>query len=243
MLLQILTMTDLTQYVWLIWSLLLLVIWLVLYFSLQTKLSKKKMLLVSVTTSFLGFTEPVFVPEYWTPPSLFDLAVRTGFDIESLIFSFAIGGIVVVLYDWLFRVRMSSMVISEQLHARHRFHYLALISAPLIFIILYGFTNLNPIYSAVISLTLGGLATWYCRPDLKRKMFTSAVIFTALYYLYFISLVSLFPEYVEKVWNLESLTGILITGIPIEELLFAASFGFIWSSLYEHLTWKTLKKI
>lgn len=39
----------------------------------------------------LGFTEPLFVPAYWNPPTLFDLAQRTGFDIESLIFTFAIG--------------------------------------------------------------------------------------------------------------------------------------------------------
>jgi hypothetical protein len=31
-------------------------------------------------------TEPLFVPDYWNPPSLFDLARRSGFDIESVIF-------------------------------------------------------------------------------------------------------------------------------------------------------------
>lgn len=43
------------------------------------------------TTPF-GLTEPLFVPNYWSPPSLFDLARSTGFDIESFIFSFGIGG-------------------------------------------------------------------------------------------------------------------------------------------------------
>jgi hypothetical protein len=28
------------------------------------------------------------VPEYWRPPSLFDLALKNGFDIESLLFAF-----------------------------------------------------------------------------------------------------------------------------------------------------------
>ena len=236
-------MFDLTQYVWLIWSLLLLGVWMILYFRIDNLANRKKMLIVSFLTALLGLTEPIFVPEYWSPPSLFNLALTTGFDIESLFFAFGIGGIAVVLYDWLFRVRMSSMVIPKQLHARHRFHYLALISAPLIFVLLYGFTNLNPIYSVIISFVLGGLFTWYCRPDLKKKMLISALLFTGLYYIYFLPLVIFFSGYVGVVWNLEVLSGILITGIPIEELLFAASFGFIWSSLYEHLTWKTLKKI
>ncbi len=47
----------------------------------------------SFATALLGLTEPIYVPRYWTPPSLFELAQRTGFDIESLIFAFAIRGI------------------------------------------------------------------------------------------------------------------------------------------------------
>lgn len=50
------------------------------------------MLYVSFLTSLLGLTEPIFVPKYWNPPSLFNLAQNTGFDIESLLFSFGIGG-------------------------------------------------------------------------------------------------------------------------------------------------------
>ena len=46
----------------------------------------------------LGLSEPLFVPGYWNPPSLFNLAQKTGFDIESILFSFAIGGIGSVLY-------------------------------------------------------------------------------------------------------------------------------------------------
>ncbi len=53
----------------------------------------------SVVTAVLGLTEPMCVPSYWNPPSLFELAQRTGCDIERLIFAFAIGGIGAVLYN------------------------------------------------------------------------------------------------------------------------------------------------
>lgn len=86
----------------------------------------------------------------------------------------------------------------------------------------------------------GGLFSWYCRPDLKKKMFTSAVIFLGIYFIYFFTLIAMYPGYVEKVWNLKVVSGILIFGIPMEELLFAISFGFIWSSIYEHITWKKI---
>lgn len=50
------------------------------------------MLRVSLLTAPFGLTEPLFVPEYWNPPSLFVLEQRTGFDLEIFIFCFGIGG-------------------------------------------------------------------------------------------------------------------------------------------------------
>jgi len=226
------------QYAWLVWSLMLLIVWLAVYFSLKGKESKREMLVVSLWTSLLGLTEPLFVPEYWSPPSLFDLALKTGFDIESLIFSFGIGGIAVVLYERIFRIQHSAMLAKERDSSRHRFHIWALLSAPAVLAVLLIATNLNPLHSAIIAMVIGGLATWYCRPDLKKKMITSAFIFLTLYFFYFLTLLSISPGYVERVWNLKAISGILIFGIPLEELMFAFAFGFIWSSVYEHFTWR-----
>ena len=230
------------QLAWLSWSLILILIWVVIYTLLKNNVSKKEMLVVSLWTAFLGFTEPFFVPTYWNPPSLFDLAHRTGFDIESFIFSFGIGGIAVIAYDRIFRLRDKKVPPHERMSPRHRYHLLALISAPVIFVVLFFTTTLNPIYSAIIAMIAGGLATWYCRPDLKSKMFTSALIFLGIYFVYFQSLIALYPGYVEQVWNLKALSGVLVLGIPLEELLFAASFGFLWSSVYEHFAWRKLRQ-
>lgn len=228
------------QYVWFFWNLILLAIWTVIYFSLKNKQSKKEMLLVSLFTLPLGLTEPIFVPRYWNPPSLFNLAQTTGFDIESLLFSFGIGGIAVVIYELFFKLKHKKMSNQEMHKMRHKYHLFAIFSAPVIFLALFLFTNLNPIYSTIIALLSGGLFTWYCRPDLKKKMFFSAFLFLAIYFVYFLLLIFVFPDYVEKVWNLPAISGILILGIPLEELLFAFSLGFLWSSIYEHLKWKML---
>jgi len=231
------------QYAWLIWSLLLIAVWLTVYFSLIGKDKKREMFVVSLWTSLLGLTEPLFVPEYWSPPSVFDLALRTGFDIESLIFSFGIGGLAVVLYERIFRTKHQTISQTEQHDPHHRFHLWAIASAPIIFIILLIATSLNPLHSAIIAMIGGGLFTWYCRPDLKKKMLVSAIIFLGLYFVYFLTLIAMYPGYVERVWNLRAISGILILGVPLEELAFALSFGFIWSSIYEHLTWRKIKNI
>ena len=87
----------------------------------------------------------------------------------------------------------------------------------------------------------GGIAAMICRPDLTRKIWISGLLFTGLYFIYFTSLNIIFPKYVEHVWTLENLSGLVIIGIPLEEYLFAFGFGMYWSSLYEHLTWHRLQ--
>jgi len=228
------------QYTWFIWSLLLLFVWLIVYLSLSSKEERREMLIMSGVTSIFGLTEPLFVPEYWSPPSLFDLAMKTGFDIESLIFTFAAGGIVFAIYQLLLHKKHQSIPKSVRHSLKHRFHYIALWSAPVIAVVLLLGTSLNPIYAFIIATIIGGLFTLYCRPDLGKKILISTILFFAIYYVYFLTLIQMVPGYVEKVWNLKELSGFLITGVPLEELLFAFIVGFYWSSMYEHVTWRKL---
>jgi hypothetical protein len=226
------------QYVWFIWSLIILALWAVIY--LLRKESRKEMLKMSLITMPFGFTEPLFVPEYWFPPSLFDLAIKTGFDIESLIFSFAIGGIGTVLYNLIFKRSLAEIPHNERNHNRHRLHIYILFVPAIVFLILALFTSLNHIYCGIIALFIGGLSTLYCRPDLKTKIWVGGILFTVLYFIYFGSILLFYPQYVELYWNLDKLTHILFFGVPIEELLFAFTFGMYWSGLYEHLYWRKL---
>lgn len=92
------------RYTWLMWAAAFMLPW-VLVFVVQPAL-RRPMVWASVLTAPFGLTEPLFVPAYWNPPSLFDLAQRTGFDIESLIFCFAIGGLGVAGYRALVPVRL-----------------------------------------------------------------------------------------------------------------------------------------
>jgi len=209
------------QYVWLIWSLFTLLVWLILYLSKPA--FRKEMMSISLGTMLLGFTEPLFVPEYWNPPTLFDLAQRTGFDIESLIFTFAIGGTGSVLYKAIYKRNVAKMEITEMGHSRHRFHIYILTSPIPIFLFLAVFTELNHIYCGVIAMFAGALLTLYCRPDLKWKIWVGGLLFLVYYFVFFLSLLTVVP-------------------IPIEELLFAFSFGMLWSSLYEHILWYKIIK-
>ena len=224
------------SYAYLIVSTFLLFVWLFLYW--RNPNSRKKIVVISLLTAPLGLTEPIFVPSYWLPFTLFDLARQTGFDLESLLFSFAVGGIIAVLYESLWGKVRKPVNVHEMHQGRHKFHRLALISPLISFVFLYFLTPFNPIYSTILAMTVGAVATWFCRPDLLRAMLTGSILFLMLYFLVFlVGFVWLFPGYVEAVWNLPAISGILVAGVPIEELLFAVSLGAMWSSVYEHFSW------
>jgi hypothetical protein len=223
------------HYVWLFWSSAFLVPWAALYF-LQPDF-RREMLQVSLATSLLGVTEPIFVPEYWNPPSLFELARRTGFDIESLVFSFAIGGAGAVMYNALARRSLRPLPHGERHGNRHRFHRVALLVPYVAFVPLY-FIPWNPIYPSIVCLALGAAANVACRPDLARNTFTGVFLFLGLYALFMLMLVWFAPGYIEQVWNLPALSGVLVGGIPLEELAFGFAFGLYWAGVYEHVTWR-----
>lgn len=219
---------------WLIWSSAFLVPWLALH--LLNPHLRRVMWRTSAVTTLLGLTEPLFVPVYWNPPSLFELARRTGFDIESLIYAFAIGGVGSVLYHTLGRQDLVSASAEERAEPRHRFHRAALLGPFVVFVPLY-FLPWNSIYPAITSLVIGAIASVICRPGLLTKTVIGGVLFLALYAVFMLGLKWIAPGYIEEVWNLPALSGGLVYGIPPEELLFGFAFGLYWTGAYEHFTW------
>jgi hypothetical protein len=223
------------QYTWLIWSLIFLLIWLMVY--IFKKPFRKEMLKISLWTMPFGLAEPLFVPKYWNPPSIFNLAQNTGFDIESVILTFAMGGIASVLYKLTLKVNNEPFPEAERNNPKHKIHSYLLFTPVVVFLLFAFLTNLNHIYCASIAMFAGAVASVLCRPDLKKKIWVGGILFLLLYFIYFELLNVLFPGYVSAVWNFTDVSGILIFRVPLEELLFEFTFGMFWSGLYEHLFW------
>ena len=223
------------RYVWLIWASVFLLPWTALF--LARPALRRRMFRVSTLTALFGLTQPLFVPAYWNPPSLFDLAYRTGFDIESLIFCFAIGGLGAAGYRAL--APASEHTLAPQAHNSHlhRWHRAALASPFFVFGVLV-MLPWNPIYPGIAALFVAALASGLCRPDLWRNMLVGGLVFLALYVVFLLGLKLLWPGYIEAVWNLGDLMAWRPAGLPLEELLFASGFGMYWSSVYEHVTWR-----
>ena len=219
---------------WLAWSSACLVPWIALY--VANPLLRGIMLRTSAITSLFGVTERLFIPTYWNPPSLFELAERTGFDIESVIFSFAIGGIGVTLYHFVSGTHVAPVAPSVRHEPLHRFHKIGLLAAPVAFIPL-ALLPWNIIYAVIVSLLLGSVTSVICRPHLLRATIIGGALFFGFYAVFMLGLTWFTSGYIAQVWNLPVLSGGLVVGIPTEELAFGAVFGMYWSSVYEHFTW------
>ena len=59
----------------------------------------------------------------------------------------------------------------------------------------------------------------------EEKMIVSAFMFSALYFLYFLTLIAISPGFVEQVWNLKAISGILILGIPLRNSCLPGALG------------------
>ena len=66
----------------------------------------------------LALTSLVFVPQYWTPPSLFNLDQRIRVGIEDFLWAAAVGGIASVVGEIFLKERLGAMRKS-----RHKRHY------------------------------------------------------------------------------------------------------------------------
>lgn len=223
------------EYVWFAWSSAFLLPWLALYWRFPAQ--RRVQLIASLATMPFGLTEPLFVPEYWSPPSLFDLARRTGFDVESLIFCFAIGGIGVVSYNALTGKGLARVTAEYRRLPGHRHHKLAIAAPFLVFPILW-LLPWNPIYPAIAAMAAGAIANILCRPELKRKTWIGGLLFLGVYSVFIGGLELWMPAYIGEVWNIERLSGVMFLRVPIEEYLFAFAFGAYWAGVYEHLTWQ-----
>ena len=223
------------QYTYFFWSLILLLIWLVVFVVQRPR--RKKMLMMSVGTAPLGLSEPLFYPSYWFPPTVLDLGGKTGFDLESIIFSFAIGGLASSLYGLFGNNKLLPVGECERHSRHHRFHKFLLSSPVWLFLGLEWLTSWNAIYTASWSLLGGAIATVLCRPDLLVSVIKGSFIFTGFYFLFFSAMAASHPEFVSLYWNHANISGIQIVGIPVEELLFAFSLGGMWSAFYEHRHW------
>ena len=198
------------------------------------------MLFSSLLSMPLAVSEPLFVPGYWNPQAILGFKIFSlNFDLESFIFCFAIGGIAAVIYEVFLSQHLKKARERRIKTLRHFYLLVAVLFVTFALLIV----AVKAIYAGILSMGLAAVVIMITRKDLRREIVFGGVMFAIVYFAYFVILNNvIFPDWISKVYNLKELLGINFLKIPIEELLWALTFGALWAPLYEDLKGYTIAK-
>ena len=263
-----LVQVDLTLNAYLFGSLLLLLLWFLTLLSLRLTGRRHQipeLWWASLACAWLAVSEPLFVPEYWHPPSI----MRVGrWDLESFLFCFAVGGISSVLAEipplkaffvrlyFVFESGARSVLSGISSLTAGRLHATILDRAPVsglvprdhvrienmllvtFFIGTFGATShfgLNIIYDVAAVCIATAVFIAWRRPSLRWQILGGGISFTLLYTIVLVITGYFYPDFYAH-WNHDELSGMKFLGAPAEEYLFSFTFGILWAPLYE--AWK-----
>lgn len=183
------------------------------------------LVIIKILNTFININT-AFNPIYWHPKILFDLNIKTGgYGLEDGLFNFLVGGLATFGYEFCFRKKVKYQY-------KHKHSVGAIVSSMLLFVFFLFFIS-NPIYPLILSAFLGAVIIWFQRKDLIEHSLLGGLIFLGIYFILFLALNYIFPNFVQN-WNLQNISGILIIGVPLEELLWALSLGLFWAPIYEY---------
>jgi hypothetical protein len=178
----------------------------------------------------LALTSILFIPQYWMPPSLFDLDQKIKVGIEDFLWAAAVGGLASVVAEIVLKERLSRL----RKAARKR-HFAPFVVVVVVFVTLQLWHRDKTIYNCIIAFAVGAIVIVVLRSDLIPTMLIGALSFTALYFVLFLIVLQLYPDFVNRFYTIPHLLGIYVLKVPIEELLFAGTGGAIWSVAYEYV--------
>ncbi len=219
------------KYAYLAWVALLGIAWLVVY--LSKKGLRGKILLSSLVALPFGFGELYYFSNYWTPQTLFDLGLRYHLSVESFFLMFFLGGTAAFVYESVFKEKypLKEKVCGKVCKCNWSF-----ISALVLFILLLKlFPKANIIYPSSFATLGAGLVAFIIYPHLRKHVVFGGVLYMTFYGISLLIIELFFPGWIGATWNLELLSGILVFGVPAEELLFGFAFGTFWAPLYEEV--------
>lgn len=186
----------------------------------------------------LGFTQVLFFRDYWHPQYFTGGGIMGVVGLEELFFSFLIGGIAGVIYEELFGKKYAN----RHLNGHPRWMLGVTLLAVLWMVagnIILGF---NTMYVTLAGLILASISILILRHDLFKDAFFSGLFTGALMFILYLPWIAIFPGVIQKWWLLKNLSGILLLGVPLEEIMFGFWWGFVAGPAYEFISGLRFKK-
>ena len=213
------------KYVYLISNASAIPVWLLLF---SMKRLRRKMLVMSVVCTPLSpLSELLYTRDYWQPRYALPLG---GVGVEDLLAGFLLGGISPVLFEAVFAGSAEPAAAGRASVATF---FTMLAGSALGLIVLTLGLGLNSIYATVL-LCLGfGTYMVVKRPDLLPVAIGNALLFLLLIVPAYLVFGWFFPRIFEIGWKIDRLSGWFVAGVPVEEIIWAFSWGYFAGPAYQ----------
>lgn len=217
------------KYSYLIGDLVLLLIWFILYY--WRKDVRKEMMFMSLIIGFIGvISEFAYTADWWHPLTI----TNTRVGIEDFILGFVIGGIAAVCYEEFFKKKMYFRKLSKSKKVRDNKNFVLIILATIIiFFINFSLLGVNSFYSTIIAFIIPLFLILFIRRDLVYDSLISGVLLTVISLISYIVVEWITPGYINIFWKQDFISGIMVLGIPIEDLIWFFFVGAFIGPLYE----------
>lgn len=204
--------------------------WLAVF--LEKKVNRREMLITGVLFGVVAVVLDIKYSfwDYWHPNFI------SKFYIENFLYGFFLSGICTQIYFAIFKNPR------ERVGRKHHPIFVLVSSAisVLAFLFLVGILRFNSIVPMILPPLFVGLYIAYkSHRTLQVQIWTGAIV-TIMTFFVFKILLLVNPAFVVDTWHLQNLSGLLVSGIPLEEYLFAFSLGFGLSLAYDYIFGRTL---
>lgn len=202
-------------------------LWFIVF--LFNKKNRKRMVLVSVVTMILSpLVEQMHFIDWWQPHFIFNSYIK----IEDILFGFSTGGVISGVYS----------ILQSNIKNKYRISLKVTEKIWLVFIFLFSLFGLFYIFhvhsflSSIIALSVSVVMVAYKNRKLLPAIFLTGIIMTAIALAGYLFAIFINPHFVAETYMLNHLSGILIFGIPIEELIWFF-FAGIGVSAFQEIMW------
>lgn len=212
------------QSAYLIGALIFGLVWLIFFWRRPDL--RREMIVLSLLAGVMGpLSEHFYLQDYWQPRYWFPASIK----FEDFLAGFFLGGISAVGYEVIWRRHHSCACDLKTTWVLPLATAVGLISL----IGLFHGLGVNSIYASILSFLLTAGIILTSRRDLWPAAVGSGLTLAAVMFIFYLIYQRIYPGIIQSWWRLKNISGILLLGVPIEELVWGFSWGLVAGPLYE----------
>ena len=211
-------------------------IWLILYMHRRDLRSEMIFMGGLISLGALLLEAFIWTKDWWQPETITGTVVG----IEDALFGFFVGGIIASIYEEVFKDKLVHIRGREDHHLKH--FLIVIFLSSLIGNFTFFYMNMHSYYASILSMLIPILIIYLYRKDLIILSLASGAIVTLISIPVYCTIFFFNPNWI-NVWLHENISGALLIGIPIEDLVWFFVTGIFIAPLYEFWKGDRLEKL